>query len=347
MPPGLNELLAAVSRSFYLTIRLLPPAVRGPVGLAYLLARASDTVADSADAPPQVRLELLHQMEEAVRGRGPLPDFSALLPLVSNPAERVLLQKGDALWALWEATAPGDREEIAWVLKEILRGQKLDLTRFGQGGAAGEVWALATAQELEDYTYSVAGCVGEFWTRVCRRHLREYAPGIGLEELSKLGASFGKGLQLVNILRDAPADLANGRCYFPADELGGVAPGKLRTLPALARPVCDRWMARARTHLEDGLRYLGEVRPWRLRLACFLPWALGVRTLALLEQSRPLETPHRVKVPRGEVRRLQAWGGAGGLRAVRITASRSPCESSPALAQSGPKYRLAGTQGER
>jgi len=309
MRHGLNQLLAAVSRSFYLTIRVLPPALREPVGLAYLLARMSDTVADSAGAPPEVRLELLWQMGETVCGRGPLPDFTLLTPGVSDPAERVLLEQAGALFALLAATPPEDREEIAWVLEEILRGQRLDLTRFG---CAGGVHALATAEELEDYTYSVAGCVGEFWTRICNRHLRNYAPGIGLEALSKLGASFGKGLQLVNILRDAPADLANGRCYFPAEELA-TDPAALRTTPALARRVCDRWMAQAREHLDDGLRYIQAVRPWRLRLACFLPWALGVRTLQLLELNRPLETAQRVKVPRKEVRQLLLLGVLGAL----------------------------------
>ena len=32
--------------------------------------------------------------------------------------------------------------------------------------------ALATASELDEYTYLVAGCVGEFWTELCFRHLR-------------------------------------------------------------------------------------------------------------------------------------------------------------------------------
>ena len=51
-----GPVLRAVSRSFYLTIRLLPTEVRGAIGLAYLLARASDTIADSALASAAVRL---------------------------------------------------------------------------------------------------------------------------------------------------------------------------------------------------------------------------------------------------------------------------------------------------
>lgn len=307
MRRGLNQLLAAVSRSFYLTIRVLPPSLRHPVGLAYLLARMSDTVADSANASTEIRLQLLQEMAGALRGSGPMPDFSALVEVTAAPAERVLLQQAGELMALLEASPVPDREEIVRVLEEILRGQRLDVTRFGAGGC-GRIAALATTAELEDYTYSVAGCVGEFWTRICSRHLPRYAPGVDLEPLVQWGVSFGKGLQLVNILRDAPVDLAQGRCYFPDEERDGLPPEAWQADPALARAFYHRWTERAEGHLADGLRYIEAIRPWRLRLACFLPWALGVRTLQLLRATPPLEVAGRVKVPRSEVRRLFCWG---------------------------------------
>jgi farnesyl-diphosphate farnesyltransferase len=40
-------LLRRVSRSFYLSLAVLPRAVRPTIGLAYLFARASDTIADT------------------------------------------------------------------------------------------------------------------------------------------------------------------------------------------------------------------------------------------------------------------------------------------------------------
>ncbi len=46
MNAALNDLLKRTSRSFYLTLRVLPAAVRPQIGLAYLLARTTDTVAD-------------------------------------------------------------------------------------------------------------------------------------------------------------------------------------------------------------------------------------------------------------------------------------------------------------
>ena len=42
------------------------------------------------------------------------------------------------------------------------------------------------------------------------------------------GVRFGKALQMTNVLRDVPADLASGRCYLPAAELAalGLAPAR-------------------------------------------------------------------------------------------------------------------------
>ena len=57
--PELLPLLKRVSRAFYLSIRVLPDPVRRPVALAYLLARAADTIADTAAVSPDERLKSL------------------------------------------------------------------------------------------------------------------------------------------------------------------------------------------------------------------------------------------------------------------------------------------------
>ncbi|WP_052310651.1 squalene/phytoene synthase family protein [Granulicella mallensis] len=48
----LGPLLKSVSRSFYITLRVLPVGMRDQIGLAYLLARATDTIADASLIPP-------------------------------------------------------------------------------------------------------------------------------------------------------------------------------------------------------------------------------------------------------------------------------------------------------
>ena len=115
-----------------------------------------------------------------------------------------------------------------------------------------------------------------------------------------LAASFGKALQLVNILRDMPADLATGRCYLPADELqsAGAEPRTLLDNPAAAQPVFDAWMAKARGFLDEGREYIRAVRPWRIRFACYLPWRLAVKTLDLMAATPPLVSAENVKVSR-------------------------------------------------
>ena len=65
---GLDHLLSAVSRSFYLSMRFLPREMRPGVAVGYLLARATDTVADAVDMDCRERLALLRMMGETVAG---------------------------------------------------------------------------------------------------------------------------------------------------------------------------------------------------------------------------------------------------------------------------------------
>jgi len=304
MPPAppfaYASLLASVSRTFYLTIRILPRAVRDPVALAYLLARASDTIADSADAAAAVRQQHLAAFAEAV-GTGNRDGLPPIARELSSPhaGERELLNLLEPCVAWLESLDAADREAVRAVVRKIIHGQTLDLQRFA-GGA--EVIALPDGAALEEYTYLVAGCVGEFWTDLCAHHLPRYSR-LPHAELRALGVDFGKGLQLVNILRDLPADLATGRCYLPADELRRAGADPAALTAASAAPVFTEWQRKAHAHLEAGRRYITAVRPARIRAGCFLPWHLGEKTLALLAQHPPLASPRRVKVPRSAVRR--------------------------------------------
>lgn len=319
-----GPLLASVSRSFYLTIRILPRSLRAPIGLAYLLARASDTIADTADAPAAVRLEHLAAFGKMIR-TGSVVGIEALQRDIRPSAvgECALIAKLDRCLAWLSSMDDGDRHEIAAVMEKIIRGQTLDLDRFATPGG---IVALRTAAELDEYTYLVAGCVGEFWTRICLRHLPR-ATTLDTVEMERLGINFGKGLQLVNILRDAPADLRDGRCYLPEDELraAGISPSRLSFEPATARPVFARWTTQARAWLADGFRYIEALRPARLRVGCFLPWHLGHETLRLIEAQPPLEHPVRIKVPRSTVYRALGLAApiAFSNAALRLCAPRA------------------------
>ncbi len=171
-----TKILRSVSRSFYLSIRFLPALLRDPIALAYLLARTSDTVADTSQIPLMVRIETLKLLSDAIQGaasRDVIADLTAsFVSLQENSSERQLLEAlPDCL--LWlNQMEHANRNDIRVVLEQITRGQMLDLERFGQPT---EVRALGTAADLDEYTYLVAGCVGELWTRLCFRHVRNFA----------------------------------------------------------------------------------------------------------------------------------------------------------------------------
>jgi len=305
----LGDLLKATSRSFYLTLRVLPAAVRPQIGLAYLLARTTDTIADTEVLPLEQRLAALQALAARIAGTSVTPlNFGELARCQGQPAERTLLEKAEASLALLPSLTPGDLALVRTVLQTITSGQELDLRRFA--GASGRAMvALETAAELDDYTYRVAGCVGEFWTRICRAHL---FPRARLDDRQLLadGIRFGKGLQLVNILRDLPADLRNGRCYLPRTALAaaGLTPETLLAPagePAF-RPLYLDHLELAAAHLRAGWEYTNALprSSVRVRLACAWPVLIGLRTIEKLRTARGAEIQQRVKVPRREVRMI-------------------------------------------
>ena len=313
--PLLTDLLQAVSRSFYLTLRVLPSGVRSQIGLAYLLARTTDTIADTELVPVPLRLQALEELRGRILGTRSEPvNFGALAaaqpqqPGGGTNAERVLLERAEEIISLLAECSAADQALIREVLATITSGQELDLQRFGQASVQGIV-TLGTDADLDDYTYRVAGCVGEFWTKICRAHV---FPNAALDDvtLRRDGVRFGKGLQLVNILRDLPRDLRQGRCYLPAERLARVrltptdllAPGAAAKL----RPVYNQLLDQAEAHLAAGWNYTNTL-PWavpRVRLACAWPVLIGLKTLARLRHENPLDAERRVKVSRAEVRQI-------------------------------------------
>ena len=303
MNTGQRTVLRPVSRSFYISIRTLPRRLREPVALAYLLARTTDTIADTGAIDVDLRIRMLQALADAIQrdANGIAAELKqTFAPLQKNEAERNLIESVElSLRGLARLTAQ-DRTDVRVLLKTITRGQLLDLTRWRSGLAA-----LANAEELREYAYLVAGCVGEFWTRLCFRKLLPFANGPEPEML-ELGRQYGCGLQLVNILRDAGNDLREGRCYFPEDQLraAGLTVDDLQHQPAAFHPIYQSWINEAGAGLDAGIDYSVSIRPARVRVATSLPALIGARTLALLQVQGLNSLRERVKVPRSQVRAM-------------------------------------------
>lgn len=308
----LTDLLRGVSRAFYLTLRVLPEGLREPVGLAYLLARAADTIADTRLLPPAERLAHLLSFRKQIEGPASRANLEALARALTEqqalPKERELLQSLPEAFALLEALPEEDRRRVRNVVVTLTQGMESDLKTFPPEDAGGIV-ALETPEDLDRYTYFVAGCVGEFWTEMTVAHtpaLRHW----DVKRMSETGVRFGKALQYTNVLRDVPRDLRQGRCYLPREELTrvGLQPAELLdpAAAARARPVRAARMRQALSYFEAGEEYLLAIprRCPRLRLAVLWPALIGLATLAKLTgHAAWLEPGRPVKVSRAWVYR--------------------------------------------
>lgn len=288
--------LKGVSRSFYLTLRLLPAPMRRAASLGYLLARSSDTIADTASVPAMERLDLLTAYGAAVEGAGRLPRWSSALLETAEPKERILLERGSEVLAGLEDLPSGERELVREVVRIIVSGQRLDLERFAPATPERPV-ALENEAALEDYTWRVAGCVGAFWTKLGFLTLGERFSNAPEHELLERGIAYGKGLQLVNILRDLPRDLLAGRCYLPVAD-----PADREALLASHA----RWLATALEWAKDGKIYAETLKMNRLRAATILPALLAEETLHSMRGASWEILRQRVKVSRSRVYALLA-----------------------------------------
>jgi farnesyl-diphosphate farnesyltransferase len=309
--------LKQVSRSFYLSLVVLPSSVRRQVSLAYLFCRAADTLADTRILPYDKRLQMLQVFRRQFRVSVPSAEEiaqlqSVLLPHQGTVGEQHLLRYLPECFQLLQELAVTDQKLIRELVVTLTRGMEMDLSCFPPE-TAGSVQALPDIAALDRYTYYVAGVVGEFWTKI---HL-EYLPALchqDVPSLCALGVRFGKGLQLTNILKDLGRDLENGRCYLPAQLLQAVqvAPDELRNLTSLPRlyPVLSALVRYTLTHLDHAHEYIHRLprRTVRLRLSCMWPLLFALQTLEVICTSEALFDPRaRVKITRRAVYQTMLW----------------------------------------
>jgi len=312
----LRDLLKQVSRLFYTTLVVVPADVRDQVSLAYLFARAADTIADTDLIDRHRRLDFLSQLKGQFVGDqivwGQVQDIQrALGPLQKDSAERVLLERLEQCFRLFLDFSPDDRRRIQRLMTTLTQGMEMDLSVF-PGQTAEDLTALKTVDDLDRYTYYVAGCVGEFWTDLMCAH-RKALVSWNVRDMSAVGVRFGKGLQLTNIVKDVAHDLQQGRCYVPEPMLAevGLKPMDLldqQNLPRF-RPVLNKLIRMAVEHLDQGWLYTMAIPRYetRLRLSCMWPILSGGESLKLVMNSPDLLNPAvKVKIPRSKVYQIMA-----------------------------------------
>jgi farnesyl-diphosphate farnesyltransferase len=211
-----DDLLLETSRTFALTIPLLPEPTRRAVCLAYLLFRISDTFEDASTWTREARIAALetwcHVLATPSSWQTEARDLSGEW-LTNHPSEhagylRLVAAIPDVLREV-ARLVPGQR---AIVVEHAIRSAKGMADVLGRAETDGYV-RLTNLQDLRDYCYIVAGIVGELLTALFLHdapQLASEAPALRARE-----RAFGEALQLVNILKDENDDASEGRRFLP------------------------------------------------------------------------------------------------------------------------------------
>jgi farnesyl-diphosphate farnesyltransferase len=283
--------LPQVSRTFALSIEALPDGLRDAVRVAYLLCRVVDTIEDEPRMDRKAREALFDGFDRLMQEDGVDPSgFESLARssmLAAASADGALCRGAGFLFREYRRLPREQREAIRPHVQAMSSGMRATCAR---SDASAGTLRLHDVPDLERYCYYVAGTVGELLTSLFENEVA------GLPEASKAAVaeravSFGIGLQLVNILKDAAEDFGRGVCFLPESlaALHGLPLSRLLEADhraaglAVIRELCGT----ARGHLARAREYVGVWpgdQAYAVRLFCAVPLALALATLREIEQ---------------------------------------------------------------
>ena len=251
------------------------------MSIYYLLARLSDSIADNAQFSPSERQELLSLFEQILQEGKEDSSFSEFWKKISSlsgqfeESEKLLFHCFPEILDSYFSLSESFRNSSFFVLQDILEGQRKDVFLDATHSS------IKDKEELERYCYLVAGSVGKFWIKIVLQEgmIKEN------ETLLKQGENYGKGLQLLNILRDESEDEVKGRSYlkhFSSQERNSLF------------SLCSEY-------LNQGCSLSFSFHQKRLQWAVLLPALMGKELLSLLLKK---QNRKKVKISRKSVYRI-------------------------------------------
>ena len=275
-----KTILGSVSRTFALTIPLLPPIIEKVVGNTYLLCRIVDTIEDAADLSPSTKQTLSQLFLDAVLEKSPVDSFVdpclEALKNYSNQDELDLIIHTPTVLRILHTCSVSDQAAVSRCVSIMSNGMSHFHGKQNEQG-------LKDLKEFEEYCYVVAGVVGELLTTIFSNHSPEFAKRIrGHEDLA---IAFGQALQMTNILKDSPEDRERGVSWKPAN----ISQTELLSI--------------AYQKLEDSLRYIQLIpkQDIGMRQFCFLAFGLAAMTLSKIANRKQFVHKDEVKLSRSTV----------------------------------------------
>jgi farnesyl-diphosphate farnesyltransferase len=211
----MDHLLERSSRTFALTIPVLPEPTRCQVTVAYLLFRVADTLEDATLWSREKKLAELGRLalfleRPTGQGAGGLAAEWLREPPCPHAGYLELLEELPAVMRTAGSLSDRAMDTIRSHTLRTIEGMSSFVDRERDG-----VLQLVNLDDLRAYCYAVAGIVGEMLTElflIGRPALHPLAP-----TLRQDAPKFGEALQLVNILKDSASDTTEGRRYLPSD----------------------------------------------------------------------------------------------------------------------------------
>ena len=296
-------ILPGVSRTFALTIPVLPAALALVTMNAYLLCRIADTIEDDPGLRPEQKSQFHARFVAVVKGTHAAEEFARdLAPLLSErilPAERDLVRNTPAVIRVTHGFSDEERAALTRCVAIMCRG----MPEFQRNKS---LRGLADLDELAEYCYYVAGVVGEMCTELFCLHCPELTPK--RELMLRLAVSFGQGLQMTNILKDIWDDRQSGACWLPRSVFGHGTLDLERletwhTQPAF-RDGLYELIGVGHAHLRNALEYTCLIPKRETGIRRFCLWAIGLAVLTMRNIYRhpTFRSGNEVKVSRRTVK---------------------------------------------
>ena len=300
----LETLLKNTSRSLYLSVQALPRAMRRAFSVAYLLCRYADTIADTPILPAGRRLYWIERFPSLLKTQ-PAEEITQLTREIEsgseNLYEKILIGQLHACLEAFNQIPEKQKPFVLEVAGAVCEGMKIDLQFFPQEKNTAPK-AFQTTQDLENYCRLMGGHPGLFWSRL----IYQTTPISEKENVFfDWGTQIGDALQIVNVLRDLPKDLQNGRCYFPQEDLQkyNLSPQELLEDVNSPRfePIKQKWIAWGLQRLQAAIPYFERLPKNQLGQRAAVAWPIlwAADTLyKVYQEPALLNAKKRVKISR-------------------------------------------------
>jgi len=255
-----KEMLKKTSRTFNIPINFLDGSLKPAVSSAYLCMRAIDEIEDHPELPSDTKQLLLRRTAVLLREGFDADEYHDLVAPYQQNLPEVTLRLAD-----WIAVCPAEAiRTICHYTAEMADG----MAKWAERN-----WGVHTKEDLDEYTYYVAGLVGVLLSDLWKWHAN-------IDTDKELAIGYGRGLQIVNILRNQEEDADRGVSYLP-----------------------DGWSRAdlfeyAEENLNLAKEYMKDIQTAKKRsitLFCKIPLALAQNTLKVMKFGQEKMTRYEVE----------------------------------------------------